>query len=174
MDNYFVVLEGIEDDVEDLQDELMDNPTNSTLSKIQKLKQDLITLRKSIWPVREIINALLKLDSNLLSDDLQTYLKDLYDHTIQVIDAIETFKDIIGGSLDIYLSSLSNKLNEVMKVLTIIGTIFIPLTFVTGFFGMNFKFMMVIDHPFLLPIVIASMCMIAFGMLVYFRRKKWI
>lgn len=130
VDNYFIVLENIEDDIEDLQDELIKNPTKETLPKIQLLKQNLITLRKSIWPVREMIAGLQRYESGFIHEELNTYFRDLYDHTVQIVDSIETFRDIISGSLDIYLSSLSNKMNEVMKVLTIIGTIFIPLTFI--------------------------------------------
>ena len=141
VDQYFVVLEHIEEKIEVLQDELMTNPTPATLPKIQYLKQELIALRKSIRPVREIINTLQKTDSDLIHDELGTYLRDVYDHTIQIIDTIETFRDIIAGSLDIYLSTISNRMNEVMKVLTIIGTIFIPLTFIVGVYGMNFKYM---------------------------------
>jgi magnesium transporter len=134
VDNYFVVLQDIEDDIELLQDELIKNPNKSTLPKIQTLKQNLIILRKSIWPLREILGSLQRTESDLINDSLATYLRDLYDHTIQIIDSIETFRDIISGSLDIYLSSISNKTNEVMKVLTIIGTIFIPLTFIVGIY----------------------------------------
>ena len=130
VDQYFVVLEHIEEKIEVLQDELITNPTPKTLPKIQYLKQELIALRKSIRPVREIINTLQKTDSDLIHEELGTYLRDVYDHTIQIIDTIETFRDIIAGSLDIYLSTISNRMNEVMKVLTIIGTIFIPLTFI--------------------------------------------
>lgn len=130
VDNYFIVLENIEDDIEDLQDELIKSPTKETLPKIQLLKQNLITLRKSIWPVREMIAGLQRYESEFIHEELTTYFRDLYDHTVQIVDSIETFRDIISGSLDIYLSSLSNKMNEVMKVLTIIGTIFIPLTFI--------------------------------------------
>lgn len=130
IDNYFVVLENIEDEVEDLQDELMSNPNPKTLQKIQKLKQNLIVLRKSIRPVREILGALERTESDLIDDSLQAYIRDAYDHTIQIIDTIETFRDIIAGSLDIYLSSISNKMNQIMKVLTVFSTIFMPLTFI--------------------------------------------
>ena len=141
VDSYFVVLEKIEDDIESLQDELLNNPTTDTLSKIQTFKQNIILLRKSMWPVREIISFLQRFDSDLVSEELDKYLRDLYDHTVQIGDSLETFRDTLSGSLDIYLSTLSNKMNSIMKVLTIISTIFIPLTFITGFFGMNFKHM---------------------------------
>ncbi len=174
VDQYFVVLEHIEEKIEVLQDELMTNPTTATLPKIQNLKQELIWLRKSIWPVREIINSLQKTDSDLIHDELHTYLRDVYDHTIQIIDTIETFRDIIAGSLDIYLSSISNRMNEIMKVLTIIGTIFIPLTFIVGVYGMNFKYMPEFDMKLAYPILWIIMIWLVVWMIWFFRKKKWI
>lgn len=174
IDNYFVVLEHIEDEVEALQDELIENPTPSTLQNIQRLKQNLIVLRKSIRPVREILGALERTESDLIHDELHTYLRDLYDHTVQIIDTIETFRDTIAGALDIYLSSLSNKMNQVMKVLTVISTIFIPLTFIVGVYGMNFKYMPEISMKRAYPILWIIMLGIAGGMLRYFRKKKWL
>jgi len=174
VDQYFVVLEDIEEKTEDLQDELMTNPTPKTLPKIQNLKQELILLRKSIRPVREIISSLQKSDSDLIDEELQKYLRDVYDHTIQIIDTIETFRDIIAGSLDIYLSSISNKMNEIMKVLTIIGTIFIPLTFIVWVYGMNFKYMPEINMKFAYPMLWVIMISIVGGMIRYFKKKKWI
>ncbi|MDD3262469.1 MAG: magnesium/cobalt transporter CorA [Candidatus Absconditabacteria bacterium] len=174
VDQYFVVLEHIEEKIEVLQDELITNPTPATLPKIQYLKQELIALRKSIRPVREIINAIQKTDSDLIHEELGTYLRDVYDHTIQIIDTIETFRDIIAGSLDIYLSTISNRMNEVMKVLTIIGTIFIPLTFIVGVYGMNFKYMPEFAMKGAYPALWVIMLSIVAGMLRFFRRKKWI
>lgn len=174
VDNYFLVLEHIADEVEIVESELLKNPSPTTLSKIQKIKQNLIILRKSIRPVREIVNVFQRTDSDLISDELGTYFRDLYDHTIQVIDSIETFRDIVSGSLDIYLSSISNKMNEIMKVLTIIGTIFIPLTFIVGVYGMNFKYMPELDQTWSYPLLWIIMIGIVVGMFVYFRRKKWI
>lgn len=174
VDQYFVVLEHIEEKIEVLQDELMTNPTTATLPKIQNLKQELIWLRKSIWPVREIINSLQKTDSDLIHDELHTYLRDVYDHTIQIIDTIETFRDIIAGSLDIYLSSISNRMNEIMKVLTIIGTIFIPLTFIVWVYGMNFKYMPEFGMKLAYPTLWIIMIWIVVWMLWFFRKKKWI
>lgn len=173
IDNYFIVLEHIEDEVEILQDDLMKNPTPKTLQDIQRLKQNLITLRKSIRPVREILGALERTESELIDDKLQAYIRDAYDHTVQIIDTIETFRDIIAGSLDIYLSSLSNKMNQVMKVLTVISTIFIPLTFIVGIYGMNFKYMPELDKTRTYPTLWIIMLTVAGGMIRYFRKKKW-
>lgn len=174
VDQYFVVLEYIENKIEDLQEKLINNPDHETLEKIQNIKRDLIWLRKSIRPVREIINTLQKIDSNLINDELDNYLRDVYDHTIQIIDTIETFRDIISSSLDIYLSTISNKMNEIMKVLTIIGTIFIPLTFVVWVYGMNFKYMPEFNMKRAYPILWIIMILIVWLMLRYFRKKKWI
>lgn len=174
VDRYFVVLEDIEDSVENLQDELLRCPNPKTLSKIEVFKQNLISLRKSIWPVREIVGALARTESELIDDGLQTYFRDIYDHTVQIIDTVETFRDIIAWSLDIYLSTLSNKMNEVMKVLTVISTIFIPLTFIAGVYGMNFKYMPELNQRWAYPLLWILMIVIAVGMLVYFKKRKWL
>lgn len=172
VDNYFVVLDKVQDDIDVLQDELVNNPTKDTLPKIQKLKHHLIYLRKSIRPLREMIGSLQRFESDLINEGLRTYLRDVYDHTIQIVDSIETFRDIISGSLDIYLSSISNRMNEVMKVLTIIGTIFIPLTFIVGVYGMNFKYMPELDQKRAYPILRVIMLGIFVGMIRYFKKKK--
>lgn len=173
VDHYFVVLDKVQDDIELLQDELVNKPTKDTLPKIQQLKHYLIILRKSIWPLREMISFLQRYESSLIDGGLRMYLRDVYDHTIQIVDSIETFRDIISGSLDIYLSSISNRMNEVMKVLTIIGTIFIPLTFIVGVYGMNFKYMPELSLPWTYPTLWVIMLLIALGMVRYFKKKKW-
>jgi magnesium transporter len=174
VDNYFMVLEKIGERIEDIEDELVKNPTPEVLHTIHSLKRELIYLRKSVWPLREVISRLERWESPLIDKSIDIYLRDVYDHTIQVIDALETFRDMLSGMLDIYLSSVSNRMNEVMKVLTIIATIFIPLTLVTGIYGMNFKYMPELDSPWGYPMVYAVMLAISGVMLVYFRRKKWL
>ncbi len=174
VDNYFVVLEKLGERIEEMEEKLVAAPTPAVLQSIHSLKRDMIFLRKSIWPLREVIAALEKGDSALIREPSRIYLRDVYDHTIQVIDTLETFRDMISGMLDIYLSSVSNRLNEVMKVLTIIATIFIPLTFIVGLYGMNFKFMPELEWRWGYPAVMLVMLVIALGMLVYFRKKKWI
>ena len=140
IDHYFVILEGTGDKIEKIEEKLIVNPIPETLQMIHNLKREMVFLRKSIWPLREIISGLERTESTLIEESLGIYLRDVYDHTIQVIDTIESFRDMISGMLDIYLSSISNKMNEVMKVLTIIATIFIPLTFIAGIYGMNFVY----------------------------------
>jgi len=136
-------------------------PTSETLQRIHTLKREMIFLRKSVWPLREVVSGLERGESPLIRESSRIYLRDVYDHTIQVIDTIETFRDMISGMLDIYLSSVSNRMNEVMKVLTIIATIFIPLTFIAGIYGMNFKYMPEIDwhwgYPAILSVMVISL-----------------
>jgi magnesium transporter len=174
VDNYFMVLEKIGEKIEDIEDELVKNPTPEVLHTIHRLKRELIFLRKSVWPLREVISRLERWESPLIDKSIDIYLRDVYDHTIQVIDALETFRDMLSGMLDIYLSSISNRMNEVMKVLTIIATIFIPLTFIAGIYGMNFKYMPELDWFWGYPMVYTVMLAVSAVMLVYFRRKKWL
>lgn len=174
IDNYFIILETLSDQIEDLEDELISNPDPDTIKDINRFKRYTISLRKSIWPLREVITGFTRLDPETVSEETRIYIRDLYDHTIQVIDTVETFRDMLSGMLDIYLSSISNKMNEVMKVLTIIATIFIPLTFVTGLYGMNFEYMPELDWPWAYPVVWGLMGVIVIVMVIYFKKKKWI
>jgi magnesium transporter len=174
VDNYFVVMEKLEERVEDLEEELVINPTQQSLQKINRLKKDMIFLRKSVWPLREVINNLERSESTLIKESTTIYLRDVYDHTIQVIDTLETFRDMVSGMIDIYLSGLSYKMNEIMKVLTLIATIFIPLTFVVGLYGMNFRNMPEIEWEYGYYSVLVIMVIMVVGMLTYFRKKKWI
>lgn len=174
VDNYFVILEKIGEKLEELEESLLYNPTRETLQQVYALKRKLITLRKSVWPLREVISNLQREDSALVHKSTHIYLKDVYDHSIHVIDTLETYRDIIGDMLDIYLSNISNKLNEVMKVLTMIATIFIPLTFIAGVYGMNFHFMPELKWRFGYPLIWTIMIIIGVGMIFYFRKKKWL
>lgn len=174
VDNYFVILENGGERIEDLEEELMENPEPKTLQQLHILKRDMIFLRKGIWPLREVIGTLTRSDSKLIKKGTVRYLRDVYDHTIQVIDSIETDRDLLSGMVDLYLSSISNRMNEIMKVLTIIATIFIPLTFITGLYGMNFQYMPELGWEFGYPMAIGSMLLVAIVMFLYFRRKKWI
>jgi len=167
-------MEKLEEQVEDLEEELVASPTQDSIHKINRLKKDMIFLRKSVWPLREMINNLERSESTLIQEPTRIYLRDVYDHTIQVIDTLETFRDMVSGMIDIYLSGLSYKMNEIMKVLTLIATIFIPLTFVVGLYGMNFKNMPEIEWEFGYYSVLIVMAIMVLGMLTYFRKKKWI
>jgi magnesium transporter len=174
VDNYFLILEKIGEKIESIEDELLENPKPVTLQSIHLMKRKLITLRKSVWPLREVIGGLERGESSLFHKSTTVYLKDVYDHTIQVIDTIETYRDMVSGMLDIYLSNLSNKMNEVMKVLTIIATIFIPLTFIAGIYGMNFEFMPELKWHWGYFLILGLMIIIGIGMVFYFQRKKWL
>ena len=174
VDNYFVMLENVGEVLENLEDRVVAYPSPETIRSVHLLKRNLIEMRKSIWPLREILNDLSKGDSKLIDKKTVMYFKDVYDHAIQVIETIETFRDIASEILDIYLSSISNRMNEIMKVLTIIGTIFIPLTFITGIYGMNFKYMPELKWKFGYPLSLSIMLFIGIGMLIYFKKKKWL
>jgi magnesium transporter len=174
VDHYFLVLEKIAERIEDIEDELIDNPRQETVHDIYRMKREMLFLHKAVWPLREVVSGLQRRDSHLIQDTTVIYLRDLYDHTIQVLDTMETLRDMLSGMLDIYLSSVSNRLNEVMKVLTIIATIFMPLSFIVGLYGMNFKNMPEYDWRYGYPAVLLLMASIASAMVVYFRRKRWI
>jgi magnesium transporter len=174
VDNYFSILEKIGERIEDIEGEVITNPSPETLQSIYSLKRDLIFLRKSVWPLREVITKMERGEIKLITKPTELFLRDVYEHTIQVIDTIESFRDMISGLLDIYLSSISNKMNEVMKVLTIIATIFIPLTFIAGIYGMNFQNMPELGWHWGYFIVLCVMLVIGITMIIYFKRKNWL
>jgi len=174
VDYYFAILEKLGERVEFLEEELVTNPKTQTLQEIHHPKSEMIFLRKVVWPLREVIGALERGESPLIQKATSVYLRDVYDHTIQAIDTVETFRDMVSGMLDIYLSSVSNRLNAVMKVLTIIATVFMPLTFLAGVYGMNFKHMPELEWRWGYPLVWAVMIGIGGVMLVYFKKKKWL
>ena len=174
VDNYFVVLETVGERIETIEEDVLTTVDPSTLKEIQDMKREMIMLRKSVWPLREAISNMERTESPLIGDGVRPYLRDVYDHTIQVIETVETFRDTISGTLDIYLSAVSNRMNEVMKVLTIIATIFIPLTFIAGVYGMNFKFMPELEWEWGYLVVWIGMIVLAGAMLWGFRRKKWL
>jgi magnesium transporter len=174
VDNYFTILEQVGERIELLEESLVKNPTTEILQAIQHLKREMIFLRKTVWPLREAISSLERTGCQLVQESTDVYLKDIYDHTIQVIDTIETFRDMLSGILDIYLSSISNRMNEIMKVLTIIATVFMPLTFLAGVYGMNFKYMPELEWTWGYFFIWGIMLAVAISMLIYFRRKKWL
>jgi len=174
VDHYFVILEKLGERIEGMEGELVADPKPEKLQEIHALRRELIYLRKSVWPLREVISNLEREESSLIHDSTAVFLRDLYDHTIQVIDTVETFRDMVGGLLDTYLSSVSNRMNEVMKVLTLIATIFIPLTFIAGIYGMNFEFMPELKWSWGYPVVWLIMVFVVIAMIVYFKRKRWL
>ncbi len=174
VDNYFVVLEKLGEHIEDVEDEVITDPSPATVRHAHELKSEMIFLRKSVWPLREVISGLERGESAIFKKNTLIYLRDVYDHTIQVIDTIEGFRDTLSSMLDIYLSSISNRLNEIMKVLTIISTIFIPLTFISGVYGMNFDNMPELHWRYGYFGVLGFMGAIVAMMLFLFKRKKWL
>ena len=173
VDHYFVVLEYYGEAIEEIEDALLDQPSHEIVQDIQHLRREMIYLRKSVWPLREILGHLERGESNLIRESTYVYLRDVYDHTIQVIDTVETYRDMLSSLQDIYLSSISNHMNEVMKTLTIFASIFIPLTFVVGVYGMNFENMPELKWYWSYPALWGLMVIMGGGMLVYFRRKGW-
>jgi magnesium transporter len=173
VDSYYNILERLGESIETLQEQLVAEPKRKDLQIIQALKRDMLFFRKSVYPLREVVGGLAKSESTLVKEDVLVYVRDVYDHVIQAIDTIETFRDMLSAMMDIYLSSLSNRMNEVMKVLTIIATIFIPMTFLAGVYGMNFKYMPELEwrYAYLFFWIVVSGVLIA--MVAYFKRKKW-
>ena len=174
VDHYFIVLEKIAEGIELQEEDLIRDPGPEILQTIHNFKRELIFLRKSVWPLREVCSRLERGELSLIREKTTIFLRDLYDHTVQVIDTTETLRDIVSGMLDVYLSSVSNKMNEVMKLLTIIATIFIPLTFIAGIYGMNFKYMPELDWHWGYFIVLGVMFVIFVIMLIWFRRKRFL
>ena len=174
IDNYFVVLETLGETLEDLEERMVVQTGREALQQIHVLKRDMLFFRKALWPLREVIGVMARGESSLVRPTTLPYIRDIYDHTIQVIDTLETYRDILSGLLDIYLSSISNHLNQIMKVLTIISTIFIPLTFITGVFGMNFKYMPGLEETWGFPAIVLVMLAVCAVMLRFFRTRDWL
>lgn len=173
VDHYFIIMEKIGDDIEDLEESLVNEASPAQLHKLHELKKSLLFLRRSIWPLRELVSKLQRSESEFVDQSVGIYLRDVYDHAVQIIDTLEIYREMLAVMLDTYLSSLSNKMNNVMKVLTMIATIFIPLTFVVGVYGMNFKYMPELDWPYSYPVIWAVMIGVSLVMIYYFKRKKW-
>ncbi len=180
VDYYFIVLEQIGEKVETLEDDIAENPKSESLDTIRNLKRHLIFLRKSVWPLREVIGGLERIDTKLIKKTTLPYLRDLYEHTIQAIDTVETFREMVSGLLDLYHTGVSNRMNEVMKVLTIFATIFIPLGFLAGVYGMNFNTgvspfnMPELSFYFGYPVFWLIVLIVVLGLLWFFRHKKWL
>jgi magnesium transporter len=173
VDGYFEVIERFEDMIEFLEDKVVSNPSPENLRVIHDTKMETIMLRKSIWPLREMVGFLERGESSLIQKTTIVYLRDVYDHTIRLIDSVETIRDMLSGMLDIYLTNVSNRMNEIMKVLTIITTIFIPLSFIAGVYGMNFHNMPELSKPWGYPAVLGLMIAVFLLMLLFFKRRKW-
>lgn len=174
VDHYFEMLEFIGEQVEALEDQLISAPGPDTLARIHHYKREMLLLRKSIWPLREVLSRLSRDESPLIGDETRLYLRDVYDHAIHVMDSIDTIRELLVSMLDLYLSSVSKRMNEIMKVLTIFATLFMPLTFIVGVYGMNFDVMPELHWRWGYPAVMAVMLLIVIGLLLFFRRRRWI
>lgn len=174
VDNFFVVIEKAGEQTENLEEELMKNPSPKTLQSIHLLKRQMVVLRKAIWPIREVIDSFERSQSTIIADSTRRYLRDVYSHTIQVMDTIEGLRDMVGGMLDTYLSSVSNKMNEVMKTLTVIASIFIPITFIAGIYGTNFVYIPELEWEGSYFVMLGVMAIVGIIMISWFRQKKWI
>lgn len=173
VDNYFEILEKLGEEMETLEEELIKSPGSETLGKIYRMKREILSVRKAVWPLRDVVNRLEKGEIALINRKTMPFLRDLYDHIIQVIDNVEAMRDTVTGLLELYLSSVSFKMNDVMKVLTIISTIFIPLTFIAGIYGMNFENMPELKWHYGYFISLAVMALIFVLMILFFKKKKW-
>jgi len=174
IDNYFVVLEKAGDMLEDIEEELLMEPSQRTLNQLYSLKREMLSIRRMVWPLREVIYKLERDDLKLIKQETRVYLRDVYDHIIRVIDSVETIRDLLSSMLDLYQSIMGNRMNAVMKVLTIISTIFIPLTFIAGIYGMNFEYMPELEWKFGYPAAWGLMILMVLGMFVFFKKKRWL
>lgn len=173
VDNYFTVLEDFSEEIEVAEDELIVQSTSKTLKTIHKLKRQVLFLHKAVWPLRDVLSSLERGESELINESTNIFIRDLYDHVVQAMDTTETIRDILSSMLDIYLSSTSNRMNEIMKVLTIISTVFMPLSFIVGIYGMNIRNMPELGWPYMYPVLWGVMIAIVAFMLYYFKKKKW-
>lgn len=174
VDHYFLILEALGEKIETLETELLLKADESILAKLHHLRRETLDLRRSVYPLREVISKFEKIDESILNPDVRVFIRDLYDHTIQVIETIEVLRESASGLLDLYMNSVSNRMNEIMKVLTIMASIFIPLTFIAGVYGMNFQYMPELEYRYGYFVVWGVMMLVFVGMMFYFKRKKWL
>lgn len=174
VDHYFHVLEGIGDLAEALESEVLDEPTRSTMHQLHSLKRELISVRRAVWPLREMLATLARGGDDIFTEETLLFLRDVHDHAAQVAETVEVLRDVVSGGIDLYLSSVGYRTNEVMKVLTIMASIFIPLTFMVGVYGMNFDYMPELHLPWAYPALLVLMAALGLGMVVFFRKKGWL
>ena len=174
IDQLFIILDSIDEAIEATDEDLLVNPTTDSLVRIQQIKRELIDVRKSVSPLRELLAELLRSDTTLIHEKTSIYFRDVYDHVLRITETIESYRDILSGLLDIYMSSISNRMNEVMKVLTVFASIFIPLTFIAGIYGMNFEYMPELKFKWAYPVLWILFISIPVVLIIYFKRKKWL
>lgn len=180
LDNYFPLVEDCGERLDALEADTFERPTRDTMPRLHRIKRDLLMVRRAVWPMRDALNMLVRDPFPLVTDETRVYLRDCHDHTIQIIDLVESYRDVTSGLTDLYLSALGHRTNEIMRVLTVISTIFIPLTFIVGLYGMNFDFtrspwnMPELHWQYGYPAVLLVMACVAGGLLLFFRRKGWL
>jgi magnesium transporter len=174
VDNYFLLLEQLGDAIEDLEEELIQRPAANIVHRIHHFKREMLLLRKAVWPMREVLSSLSRDEGIITSSDIRLYLRDVYDHSIHIIDNMETLRELLAGMLDLYVSSSSQRLNETMKTLTLFASIFMPLTFIAGVYGMNFDYMPELHWRWGYPLIMLVMAGCGAGLLYYFRRQRWL
>ena len=174
VDHYFVTLEAFGDEIEDLEESVVADPSPAVQQHIRALRGNLILVRRAAWPVREVLASMARTESPLVGDETRVFIRDAHDHAVQALDVVESLRDVVGGIMDLYMSSLSNRMNDVMKVLTIIGTIFIPLSFIAGLYGMNFDYMPELHFRYGYALALSLMAGTAGGLLFFFWRRKWL
>jgi magnesium transporter len=174
VDSYFRILEEVGDRIEEIEESVLEDPDLESMHRIHHLRREMLVVRRAIWPLREALGRMYRGEIPHVTEETRMYLRDVYDHAVQVIDTTETLREVLSGAMDMYMSAVSNRMNEVMKVLTIIATIFIPLSFVAGLYGMNFEYMPELGIRWAYPVLLLLMVMVAVGMLWYFRRKEWL
>lgn len=173
VDGYFTTFEAIGDLAADVEEHALESPTAEVQVGLNALRRELVTLRRAIWPVREVLAQLQRTDNPLIHADTRPYLRDAYDHAVQALDIVESLRDLLAGVMDLYMTTLSNRMNEVMKVLTVVSTVFIPITFISSVYGMNFEFMPELHWRYGYPMALGVMAAVAVAMLVYFKHKHW-
>jgi magnesium transporter len=174
VDEYFAIIEALSDRLEATEDAVLGDPTRDDMANLHRLRGELLIVRRAIYPLREIFSALIRDDLDLITDETKLFLRDTYDHAVQIIDSVETLRDVVSGLMELYVSNVSLRMNEVMKVLTVVGTVFIPLTFLVGVYGMNFRAMPELNWPWAYPLLWVVMILLASGMIFHFHRRGWL
>jgi len=174
VDNYFLALEKFDDQVDGLESEIVEHPQRSTLKTLHRLRREMVYLLRAVRPLREVVGLLERGEFAQIRPGVRLYLRDVYDHVIHAIDTVETLRELLAGMLEIYLTSVTNRSNEVIKALTLIATIFLPITFIASWYGMNFHYMPELEYPWAYPLALVASVAVVVGMLMYFRRKKWL
>ena len=174
IDHYYPVLESIGSEIDTIEDELIDKPLARPVGSLHGYKRTLTQIRRMVWPMRDVTNLLLHEEPGLIRPETKIYLRDCYDHSVQLMDLVESYRDVLSGLTEVHISSIGLRTNEIMRVLTVISSVFIPLTFIAGVYGMNFAHMPELAHPYGYPVCLILMLVVAIGQLIYFKKRHWL